>query len=40
MAQAPAVRLKADDVLKVQAFINKLGWFKLDEDGQLGSKTR
>lgn len=40
MAQVPAVRLKADDVLKVQAFINKLGWFKLDEDGQLGSKTR
>lgn len=21
-------------------FYNKLGWFKLDEDGQLGSKTR
>ena len=20
--------------------MNKLGWFKLDEDGQLGSKTR
>lgn len=36
----PAVRVKTDDVLKIQAFINKLGWFKLDEDGMLGSKTR
>ncbi len=40
LEQNSAVRLKTDDVLKVQTFINKLGWFKLDEDGQLGSKTR
>lgn len=40
MAQTPAIRLKSDDVLKIQEFINKLGWFKLEEDGQLGSKTR
>lgn len=38
--QNPAVRLKTDDILKIQEFINKLGWFKLDEDGQLGAKTR
>lgn len=38
--QNPAVRIKTDDVLKIQYFINKLGWFKLDEDGMLGSKTR
>ena len=38
--QNPAVRVKTDDVLKIQSFVNKLGWFKLDEDGQLGSKTR
>ena len=36
----PALRLKTDDVIKVQSFINKLGWFKLEEDGNLGSKTR
>lgn len=36
----PALRLKTDDVIKVQSFINKLGWFKLDEDGNLGSQTR
>ena len=36
----PAVRVKTDDVLKIQAFINKLGWGKLEEDGQLGSQTR
>ena len=36
----PATRLKTDDILKIQSFINKIGWFKLDEDGQLGSKTR
>ena len=35
-----AVRLKTDDIIKVQSFINRLGLFKLDEDGQLGSKTR
>ena len=35
-----AKRLKTDDVMKIQSFINNLGWFKLDEDGQLGSKTR
>ena len=36
----PATRLKTDDIIKIQAFINKLGWFKLEEDGQLGSQTR
>lgn len=36
----PSVRLKTDDIIKVQSFINRLGWFKLDEDGQLGSQTR
>lgn len=36
----PAVRLRTDDVLKIQAFINRLGWSKLDEDGMLGSQTR
>ncbi len=35
-----AQRLKTDDVLKIQSFINELGWFKLEEDGQLGSQTR
>ncbi len=35
-----ALRLRTDDVITVQSFINKLGWGKLDEDGQLGSKTR
>jgi len=36
----PATRLKTEDILQFQTFINKLGWFKLDEDGQLGTKTR
>ncbi len=35
-----ALRLRTDDVITVQSFINKMGWGKLDEDGQLGSKTR
>lgn len=38
--QNPATRLKTDDIIQIQSFINKLGWFKLDEDGQLGSRTR
>ncbi len=38
--QHPAVRLKTDDIIQIQSLINKLGWFRLDEDGQLGSKTR
>ena len=38
--ETSAQRVKTDDVLKIQAFINKLGWFNLEEDGQLGSKTR
>ena len=38
--KTPAERLKSDDVLKIQAFLNKLGFGKLSEDGQLGSKTR
>ena len=33
-------KVKTDDVLKIQSFINKFGWSKLDEDGKLGSKTR
>ena len=37
---ASAERLKKDDVIKIQSFINELGWFKLEEDGQLGTKTR
>lgn len=38
----PAVRLRTDDILQIQSFINNLGWFdkKLDEDGMLGSQTR
>lgn len=36
----PAIRLKTDDIYKLQAFINKLGFSKVDEDGMLGSKTR
>ena len=36
----PATRLKTDDILKIQAFVNKIGWFNLNEDGQLGSQTR
>lgn len=39
-AENQAVRLKTDDIIKVQSFINKLGWSTLEEDGQLGSKTR
>lgn len=35
-----AVRLKTNDIMKIQSFVNKLGWFTLDEDGQLGAKTR
>ena len=35
-----ALRLKTDDILKIQAFINRLGWKKIDEDGMLGTKTR
>ena len=40
MTQNAAVKVKSDDVVKVQSFINRLGWGKLDEDGKLGSKTR
>lgn len=36
----PAMRVRAKDVAKIQAFINKITHSKLDEDGQLGSKTR
>lgn len=35
-----AVRLKTDDVLKIQAFINSFGLSKVDEDGMLGTQTR
>lgn len=40
VSQTPAVRLKTEDIAKIQSFINKLGWFSLEEDGQLGAKTR
>lgn len=36
----PAVRLRTDDILKIQSFINKLGWTTVAEDGKLGSQTR
>lgn len=35
-----AVRLKTDDILIIQAFINKFGLSKIDEDGLLGVQTR
>ena len=38
--KTPAERLKSEDVMKIQAFLNKLGFGNLAEDGQLGSKTR
>lgn len=38
--QDSSVRIKADDIIKIQSFINRMGWFKLDEDGQLGTQTR
>lgn len=40
VSKTPAVRLKTEDIAKIQSFINKLGWFSLEEDGQLGTKTR
>ena len=40
VSQHEAVKVKTDDVLKVQAFLNKIGWEELDEDGKLGAKTR
>lgn len=36
----PTVRLKTDDILKIQAFINRLGWSKVEEDGMLGTQTK
>lgn len=33
-------KVKVDDVKKVQAFINKIKLAELEEDGQLGSKTK
>lgn len=40
MKENPAVRLKTEDVMKIQNFINR--WFdkNLEEDGMLGSQTR
>lgn len=38
--QNSAVRLRTDDILLIQAFINKFGGSKVDEDGMLGSQTR
>ncbi len=35
-----SMRLKTDDIITIQAFINKLGLGKLTEDGQLGSQTK
>lgn len=40
LKEMPSVRIKTDDIVKVQSFINKQGWSKLEEDGQLGSQTR
>ena len=36
----PAVRLRTDDIIQIQEFINRLGWDKLAADGQLGPQTR
>ena len=36
----PALRLRTDDILQVQNFINKVFGGHLEEDGQLGSSTR
>ena len=33
-------RLKTDDIITIQSFINRIGEFKLEEDGQLGRKTK
>lgn len=33
-------RVRTDDVLKIQSFVNKMGWFDLKEDGQLGEQTK
>ena len=38
--QAPATRLKTDDITKVQAFINRLIGSNIAEDGKLGQQTR
>ena len=38
--QAPATRLKTDDITKVQAFINRLIGSNIAEDGKLGHQTR
>ena len=38
--QAPATRLKTDDITKVQAFINRLIGSNIAEDGKLGEQTR
>ena len=38
--QHPSVRIKTDDIVRIQDFINKLGWFSLSTDGQLGPQTR
>lgn len=35
-----APKVKTEDVMKIQSFINKLGLSNLKEDGMLGSKTR
>ena len=40
ISNVPSIRLKTDDVITIQAFINKLGFGKLKEDGQLGSQTK
>lgn len=36
----PALRLRTDDILQIQSFINKFFGDNLDEDGQLGTGTR
>lgn len=37
---APATRLKTEDVTKIQAFINRIFGSHLSEDGMLGQKTK
>lgn len=36
----PALRLKTNDIMRIQAFINEVFGSNLSEDGQLGEKTR
>ncbi len=40
LEEDPALRLRTDDIMQIQSFINKIFGGGLDEDGQLGSGTR